>query len=248
MGTMTRRTFIAGAIAAPILLKAGGSVGAQTTNGWSHLNIIVPASTVPGHTGRMTLGERSHANTMIGALPGHILSFSGGLGGLRQTTVVSRLPITKASPDGGGDTVWVSPSDAADIYARYNASSYDMVCLWTSGSVLRSSYSGLTVSGPYPAGASYIPVGDDPAMDKYATLPTHELAWPLCAYWISQGFPCPPGLDAAAYINPRTKAPYDGSDGWYAFYTDLFRGRVNDGNGNMLGGTPAAWASGRPTT
>lgn len=248
MRTMTRRTFLAGALAAPILIKAGGFASAQSQNSWRLLNIIAPVSTASGHAGHMTSGEKSHAYAMINALPGHISTFSGGLGGLRQTTVESRLPVTRVSPDGGGGTVWVSPSDGTNIYARYNAASYDMVCLWTSGSVLRSSYSGLTVAGPYPSGASYIPVGDDPAMNKYATLPTHELAWQLCAYWISQGFACPPGLDAAAYINPRTGAPYDSSDGWDAFYSDLFRGKVNDGNGNMLGGSAAAWAAGRPIT
>ncbi len=247
--SMTRRTFLAGAIAAPILMKMGGGlVSAQSQNAWQLLNIIAPVSTVPGLEGEMTSGEKSHAYAMINALPGHIASFSGGLGGLNQTTIESELPVTQASDDGGGGTVWVSPSDAANIYTRYNAASYDMVCLWTSGSVLRSSYSGLTVAGPYPNGASYIPVGDDPAMDQYTTLPTHELAWQLCAYWIAQGFPCPPGLDATAYVNPRTGAAYDSSDGWNAFYTDLFQGKVNDGAGNLLGGSRAAWAAGRPTT
>jgi len=184
MTTMTRRTLLAGAIAAPVLYKMGGSVSAQSKNSWRLLNIIATKSTAPGFAGTMTRGEKSHAYTMINALPGHISAFSGGLGGLRQTTVESKLPVTQVSADGGGDTVWVSPSDAAAIYDKYGAASYDMVCLWTSGSVLRSSYSGLTVAGPYPNGASYIPVGDDPTMNKYATLPTHELAWQLCAYWI----------------------------------------------------------------
>jgi hypothetical protein len=247
---MTRRTFLASAVAAPMLINAGGSVTAraQAQNRWRLLNIIAPVSTVPGHEGTMTHGEKRHASTMIDALPAHIASFSNGLGGLRQTTVESELPVTQASPDGGDGTVWVSPMDGANIYDQYDAATYDMVCLWTSGSVLRSSYSGLTVLGPYPNGASYIPVGDDPAMDRHATLPTHELAWQLCAYWSGHGFACPPDLDAAAYVNPRTGSPYDSSDGWDAFYTDLFQGKVNDGAGNLLGGSAAAWAVGRPTT